>query len=155
MCRQCSWGKFVNNKERLTVCNRCGLILTMEYMKTQRNQSTYWRLFFSTLTTALKDPSIHFCLPIAQYHYNSATNTSGYLSGVAARIQMEFPSAIMHTVLPVALILYVCRRLAVNVFDPRCTQFGNGASITYLIFSYMFFFVCNSSNPAISGISKP
>ena len=51
----------------------------------------------ATITSALKDCLIRFSLPISQccgQAYDGASNTSGHLSGVAARIEQGVPAAI-------------------------------------------------------------
>ena len=51
----------------------------------------------ATITSALKDCLIRFSLPISQCRgqaYDGASNMSGHLSGVAARIEQDVPAAI-------------------------------------------------------------
>ena len=51
----------------------------------------------ATIASALKDCLIRMCLPLSQCRgqaYDGASNMSGHLTGVAARIEKEFPSAI-------------------------------------------------------------
>ncbi len=50
-----------------------------------------------TLTSAIKDCLIRFCLPVSQCRgqaYDGASNMSGHLNGVAAQIQKDVPSAL-------------------------------------------------------------
>ena len=50
-----------------------------------------------TLTNAIKDCLVRFSLPVGQCRgqaYDGASNMSGYLSGVATRIQNDVPSAV-------------------------------------------------------------
>ena len=72
----------------------------------------------STITSALKDCLLRFCLPLEQCRgqaYDGASNMSGYLNGVAAQIQKEISSAIyVHC-------LAHCTNLCLQTVGRQCT----------------------------------
>ena len=86
----------VSNKEQLSVCIRW-VDDKFSVYEDPLELINLSKTDAAAITNALRDCLTRFCLPISQCRgqaYDGASNMSGHLNGVAARIERDFPAAL-------------------------------------------------------------